>query len=81
MHICLCIAGSNVLRYNIAIIGLMCSTTATLEKVHKHESMVLEYWALRKRQQDSCLHYLEFESSSKKVREITTPKLILGLYY
>lgn len=40
---------------------------AILEKVHKRETMVLEYWALRKKQQDRCMQFLQYESSAKQV--------------
>lgn len=41
--------------------------SAILEKVHKRETMVLEYWAHRKKQQDRCMQFVQYEASAKQV--------------
>lgn len=40
---------------------------AILEKVHKRETIVLEYWAIRKKKHDKCLQFVQFEASAKEV--------------
>ena len=40
---------------------------AILERVHKRETMVLGFWALRKRQQEGCMQFVQYESSAKQV--------------
>ncbi|XP_067937757.1 triple functional domain protein-like isoform X2 [Watersipora subatra] len=42
---------------------------AILEKVHKRETMVLEYWAMKKKQQDRCMQFIQYESTAKQVIE------------
>ena len=32
--------------------------------------MVLEYWAVRKKQQDACMQFVQYEASAKQVCNI-----------